>query len=99
MALAERLNSRLEKTHDSVDLDNLFEFLTEVQTDQNHIISDIDQNIKEFDSEVSHLFSHQNTYIPHNILTNFFSIVGERNTTRARKYNCSTRHRPSITTE
>lgn len=60
MALAEQLNSRLEKTHDSVDLDNLFAFLTDVQIGRNHIIDHIGEKMKELvtdiDMEVRYLF-------------------------------------------
>lgn len=52
LALAEQLNSRLEKTHDSVDLDNLFAFLTDVQTGRNPIIDQIGEKMKELVTDI-----------------------------------------------
>lgn len=52
IALAEQLNSRLDKTHDSVDLDNLFAFLTDVQTGRNPIIDQIGEKMKELVTDI-----------------------------------------------
>ena len=52
LALAEQLNSRFEKTHDSVDLDNLFAFLTDVQTGRNPIIDQIGEKMKELVTDI-----------------------------------------------
>lgn len=46
--MAEQLNSKLlEPSGDSVDLDNLFSFLSEVQTGRNHIIEEIGERMNE----------------------------------------------------
>lgn len=77
IALAEQLNSRLEKTHDSVDLDNLFAFLTDVQTGRNHIIDHIGEKMKELvtdiDMEVSKkkLEKFSSEHIPQVIMSHF----------------------------
>ena len=52
IALAEQLNSRLDKTHDSVDLDNLFAFLTDVQTGRNPIIDQIGEKMRELVTDI-----------------------------------------------
>ncbi len=52
LALAEQLNSRLDKTHDSVDLDNLFAFLTDVQSGRNPIIDQIGEKMKELVTDI-----------------------------------------------
>lgn len=48
--IAEQLNSKLLETQvpgESVDLDNLFAFLSDVQTGRNHIIDEIGERMNE----------------------------------------------------
>lgn len=42
----------MERTHDSVDLDNLFEFLTDVQAGRNHIIDQIEEKMEELVTDI-----------------------------------------------
>lgn len=59
--IAEQLNSKLsEPSGDSVDLDNLFAFLSDVKTSRNHIIDEIgekmDELVTDLDVEVKYLY-------------------------------------------
>jgi hypothetical protein len=50
--IAEQLNTKMSESHapapgESVDLDNLFAFLSDVQTGRNHIIDEIGERMNE----------------------------------------------------
>lgn len=78
--IAEQLNSKLsEPSGDSVDLDNLFAFLSDVKTSRNHIIDEIgekmDELVTDLDVEVKYLYI-PILYIELNLFNKILILLG-----------------------